>query len=124
MRRPEANARLKPAFENSSAIVFHPSVSGFETAKASERDWPGKRARESSQAASGPRGTITWPLAGSTRSARWANQTLNQSHSSVIVPTVEREVRTALPCLIATDGRTFSAESRAGEGSNSTNWRT
>ena len=102
-------------------MVGQPSDAGLATANASESDCPGKRASESDHAASGPRGTITWPLAGSTSSARCANQTLNQSQSSVIVPTVERDVRTALPCLMATDGRTFSAESSAGEGSSSRN---
>ena len=57
-------------------------------------------------------------------SARWANHTLNQSQSSVMVPTVEREVRTALPWRMATEGRMFSAPSRAGAGSSSRNWRT
>ena len=72
----------------------------------------------------GPCVVMASPEAGSISPARWANHTLNQSHSSVIVPTVERDVRTELPWRIATEGRTFSAASRSGAGSSSRNWRT
>ena len=63
------------------------------------------------------------PVAGSKHSATWLNQTLKKSVSSVMVPTVEREVLTVLVCSMAMDGRMFSMESTLGLSSRSRNCR-
>ena len=63
------------------------------------------------------------PVSGSKHSATWLNQTLKKSVSSVIVPTVEREVFTVLVCWMAMEGRMFSMESTRGLGSRSRNCR-
>ena len=63
------------------------------------------------------------PVSGSWHSATWLNQTLAKSVSSVMVPTVEREVLTVLVCAMAMDGRMFSTESTLGLSSRSRNWR-
>ena len=55
--------------------------------------------------------------------ATWLNHTLKKSVSSVIVPTVEREVLTVFVCSIAIDGRMFSIESTLGLSSRSRNCR-
>ena len=63
------------------------------------------------------------PVAGSKQSATWLNHTFAKSVSSVMVPTVEREVLTVLVCSMAIDGRMFSIESTLGLSSSSRNCR-
>jgi hypothetical protein len=63
------------------------------------------------------------PVALSNSSAARANSSLRWSFSSVIVPTVERELRTGLVWSIAIAGGTPSTLSTAGRSMRSRNWR-
>ena len=62
-------------------------------------------------------------LSWSNRRAARANSSFRWSFSSVIVPTVERLVRTGLVWSIAMAGGTPSTASTAGRSMRSRNWR-
>lgn len=91
------------------------SVESLEKARA--------RARRSSKTESGVAGTISRPQCGQKRRAQEAKSCLTWSCSSVIVPTVERELRTGLPWRMAMAGGMPSTESTSGGGRRSRNCR-
>ena len=82
-----------------------------------------KRLRDLVQIVGGLSSCIGSLVTGSKRVATWENQTLKKSVSSVMVPTVEREVLMVFFCSMAMDGRTFSASSSSGFSSRSRNCR-
>src|SRR5437879_10806470 len=91
-------------------ISGHVRFAGFVTLNATIAGLPACAAKVFSQMVCGLSSSTFSPVAGSKHSATWLNHTLKKSVSSVIVPTVEREVLTVFVCAIAIDGRMFSIE--------------
>ena len=115
---------MKPWEDNKASASSAGTDAGTATSNATtNRRPPSPRASRSPKTESGEAGTISRPHAGQNSRAQLAKRSLKRSFSSVIVPTVERELRMELVWRIAIAGGMPSTASTAGGGSRSRNWR-
>ena len=121
---PHSRTRVKPCDERSASASSRGTDAGIPTSNATiARPPPRPRRRRSSKTESGVAGTISRPQRGQKSRAQEAKSCLTWSCSSVIVPTVERELRTGLPWRMAMAGGMPSTESTSGGGRRSRNCR-
>ena len=124
--RPSGSSTMRryPCFSSRASVSSREKLDGMATRKTISAREPAKPAVCSlPKTLSGVSTVIALPQPGQKRRARLAKSSLRWSLSSVIVPTVERDVRTGLIWRMAMAGGMPSTESTSGGSMRSRNMR-